>query len=103
MDYGSDTIVPTASAHIATLIVAQSLVLLTTVLIFVLPGEKLEKFSGLNFKRWQKKMLLYLTTLNLARFLKEEALKLNEDEHDIQVIGVVDALKHSDIYVGTMS
>ena len=103
MDYGSDTIVPTASAHIATLIVAQSLVLLTTVLIFVSPGEKLEKFSGLNFKRWQKKMLLYLTTLNLARFLKEEALKLNEDEHDIQVIGVVDALKHSDIYVGTMS
>ena len=41
-------------------------------------------------------MLFYLTTLNLARFLKEEALKLNEDEHDIQVISVVDAWKYFD-------
>ena len=29
-------------------------------------SEKLEKFNGLNFKRWQQKMLFYLTTLNLA-------------------------------------
>ena len=40
--------------------------------------------------------MLYLTTLNLARFLTEEALKLKEDERDIQVINVVDAWKHSD-------
>ena len=32
-------------------------------------GEKPEKFNGTNFKRWQQKMLFYLTTLNLARFL----------------------------------
>ncbi|KAL2467313.1 zinc knuckle (CCHC-type) family protein [Abeliophyllum distichum] len=36
-------------------------------------GEKPEKFNGLNFKRWQQKMLFYLTTLNLARFLNEDA------------------------------
>ena len=41
-------------------------------------------------------MLFYLTTLNLARFLMEEAPKLKEDELDIQVIGAVDAWKHSD-------
>ena len=38
-------------------------------------GEKPEKFSGLNFKRWQQKMLFYLTTLNLARFLTEDPPK----------------------------
>ena len=41
-------------------------------------------------------MLFYLTTLNLARFLTEEAPKLKEDERDIQVISVVDAWKHFD-------
>ena len=41
-------------------------------------------------------MLFYLTTLNLARFLMEEAPKLKEDERDIQVISVVDAWKHYD-------
>ncbi|KAL2466528.1 Retrovirus-related Pol polyprotein from transposon TNT 1-94 [Abeliophyllum distichum] len=39
-------------------------------------GEKPEKFNGLNFKRWQQKMLFYLTTLNLARFLTEDVPKL---------------------------
>nr|CAN76029.1 hypothetical protein VITISV_016069 [Vitis vinifera] len=34
----------------------------TAVPISVSPGEKPEKFSGLNFKRWQQKMLFYLTT-----------------------------------------
>ena len=41
-------------------------------------------------------MLFYLKTLNFARLLTEEALKLKEDECDIQVISVVDAWKHSD-------
>ena len=40
-------------------------------------------------------MLFYLTTLNLLRFLIEDAPKLKEDEHDIQVISVMDAWKHS--------
>ncbi|GJV30047.1 zinc finger, CCHC-type containing protein [Tanacetum coccineum] len=34
-------------------------------------AEKPEKFNGQNFKRWQQKMFFYLTTLNLARFLKK--------------------------------
>ncbi|XP_074560084.1 uncharacterized protein LOC141816146, partial [Curcuma longa] len=42
-------------------------------------AEKPEKFIGLNFKRWQQKMLFYLTTLNLARFLTEEPPKVPED------------------------
>ena len=41
-------------------------------------------------------MLLYLTTLNLTRFLTKDAPKLKEDEHDIQVISVMDAWKHHD-------
>ena len=41
-------------------------------------------------------MLFNLTTLNLVRFLTGDAPKLNEDEHDIQVISVVDVWKHSD-------
>ncbi|PON47829.1 hypothetical protein TorRG33x02_322180, partial [Trema orientale] len=47
--------------------------------------------NGLNFKMWQQKMLFYLTTLNLVRFLTEEALKANDNEQDFQVIAVVDA------------
>ena len=96
MDFGSGTVVPTASTHVTTLIVAQAPVLPTTVPITVSFREKPKKFSGLNFKRWQQKILFYLTTLNLARFLTEEAPKLKEDERGIQVISVVDAWKHSD-------
>ena len=32
-------------------------------------GERPEKFTGVDFKRWQQKMLFYLTTLGLANFL----------------------------------
>ena len=34
-------------------------------------AEKPEKFKGKGFKRWQMKMLFYLTTLNLAHILRE--------------------------------
>ncbi|XP_070019624.1 LRR receptor-like serine/threonine-protein kinase FLS2 [Nicotiana sylvestris] len=36
------------------------------------PAEKPGKFSGIDFKRWQMKMLFYLTTLSLQRFIKED-------------------------------
>ncbi|XP_062086028.1 uncharacterized protein LOC133792122 [Humulus lupulus] len=36
-------------------------------------NEKLEKFNGVNFKTWQQKMLFYLITLSLVRFLKEDS------------------------------
>ena len=42
-------------------------------------GEKLEKFNGTEFKRWQQKILFYLTTLNLAKFLYENAPNLKEN------------------------
>ena len=69
--------------------------MLIVIPISVSPREKPKKFNKLNFKRWQQKMLFYLTTLNLARFLIEDAPKLKEDEHDIQVINIVGAWKHS--------
>ena len=59
-------------------------------------GEKLEKFNGTEFKRWQQKMLFYLTTLNLARFLQEDAPALKEDETDRQVVAAVESWKHVD-------
>jgi len=59
-------------------------------------NEKPDKFSGLNFKTWQQKMLFYLTTLNLARFLKEDPPTVREDEVDAQAFHAVDAWNHSD-------
>ncbi|KAL9447410.1 hypothetical protein AB3S75_014972 [Citrus x aurantiifolia] len=54
-------------------------------------AERPEKFNGQNFKRWQQKMFFYLTTLNLARFLTENAPKPKEGETDIQVASAIDA------------
>ncbi|XXG63020.1 hypothetical protein AAC387_Pa05g1293 [Persea americana] len=59
-------------------------------------GEKPEKFNGTEFRRWQQKMLFYLTSLNLARFLHEEAPALKEDETEKQVVAAVEAWKHAD-------
>ncbi|KAI3728565.1 hypothetical protein L6452_17203 [Arctium lappa] len=59
-------------------------------------AEKPEKFSGLNFKRWQQKMFFYLTTLNLARFLTETAPQLSGGEADVQSVSAVEAWKHSE-------
>ena len=59
-------------------------------------NEKPDKFTGLNFKTWQQKMMFYLTTLNLARFLREDPPTIREDETDAQVVHAVDAWKHSD-------
>ncbi|CAL8136399.1 unnamed protein product [Prunus armeniaca] len=54
-------------------------------------GEKLEKFNGTDFKRWQQKMLFYLTTLNLAKFLKEDA---HATSTTTEVVPTVDAWYH---------
>ncbi|XP_076888618.1 uncharacterized protein LOC143539088 [Bidens hawaiensis] len=61
-------------------------------------AEKPEKFSGLHFKRWKQKMFFYLTTLNLARFLKESSPPATnaEGETDVQALSAVDAWKHSE-------
>ena len=78
-------------AQVATPIVAQASLVHTFGPVSVSLGEKLEKSNGLNFKRWQQKMIFYLTTLNLTRFLTEDVLQLKEDEHDIQVISAIEA------------
>ena len=59
-------------------------------------GEKLEKFNGTEFKRWQQKMLFYLATLNLVCFLQEAAPALKENETYRQVVAAVEAWKHVD-------
>ena len=59
-------------------------------------GEKPEKFTGLDFKRWQQKMLFYLTTLNLAKVLHEDAPTLKEGETNKQIMAAVEAWKHLD-------
>ncbi|KAH6786080.1 hypothetical protein C2S51_038535 [Perilla frutescens var. frutescens] len=56
-------------------------------------ADKPEKFNGLNFKRWQQKMLFYLTTLNLVRFLGEDAPTLGQNV-DAQAVTALDAWKH---------
>ncbi|KAF5944676.1 hypothetical protein HYC85_018753 [Camellia sinensis] len=81
------------SAGMVAVIVPTSLHVVT---VLVNHGEKAEKFLGTDFKRWQQKMLFYLTTLNLTCFLYENAPTLKEDETDQQIIVVVDAWKHVD-------
>ena len=60
-------------------------------------AEKPEKFSGTDFKRWQQKMLFYLTTLHMTRYLYEEAPKQKEgDAADFQTVAAIDAWKQGD-------
>ncbi|GJT04240.1 remorin [Tanacetum coccineum] len=47
-------------------------------------AERPEKFNGQNFKRWQQKMFFYLTTLGLARFLKETVPQVEPPAEDRQ-------------------
>ncbi|XP_073121334.1 uncharacterized protein [Henckelia pumila] len=58
-------------------------------------AERPEKFSGTEFKTWQQKMLFYLTTLHLARFLKE-VVAVPAPNVDIQARSAFDAWSHSD-------
>ena len=60
-------------------------------------GGKPKKFNGTKFKRWQQKMLFYLTTLNFVYFLQEDAPALKENETDRQVVAAVEAWKHADL------
>ena len=58
--------------------------------------DKTEKFKGVDFKPWQKKMYFYLTTLNLARFLSEDAAVIAKNDTDRDARVVFDTCKHSD-------
>ncbi|KAL2541627.1 CCHC-type domain-containing protein [Abeliophyllum distichum] len=59
-------------------------------------GEKPEKFIGVEFKKWHQKMLFYLTTLNLAKFLNEDPPSIQEGENNRASLIALDAWKHSD-------
>ncbi|XP_073124067.1 uncharacterized protein [Henckelia pumila] len=59
-------------------------------------GEKPPKFYGADFKRWQQKILFYLTTLNLSRFFKEDPPIVVEGDSDTERRTVVDAWNHND-------
>ena len=53
--------------------------------------EKPKNFNGNDFKRWKQKMLFYFTTLNLAKFLRDDAPVCSENETDRQVVAAMDA------------
>ncbi|XP_050151611.1 uncharacterized protein LOC126626348 [Malus sylvestris] len=59
--------------------------------------EKPEKFKGVDFKRWQQKMLFYLTTLNLSHVIISESPKAPE-EGDIpaEILQAIEAWTHSE-------
>ncbi|VFQ90160.1 unnamed protein product [Cuscuta campestris] len=50
--------------------------------------KELEKFTGVGFKIWQQMMLFWLTTLNLARYLREDppVEGENADEETVQAM-----------------
>lgn len=48
----------------------------------------------LSLRDGKKKMLFYLTTLNLAKFLYENAPNLKKNEKDKQVVVVVEAVRN---------
>ncbi|XP_075098234.1 uncharacterized protein LOC107806727 isoform X1 [Nicotiana tabacum] len=60
------------------------------------PAEKPEKFSGIDFKRWQQKKFFYLTTLSLQMFIKEDVHVLFDETLETERFLVIEAWKHSD-------
>ena len=58
--------------------------------------EKPEKFKGLDFKRWQQKMLFYLTTMNLAHIVREDVPKTDENLVTKETMLTIEAWKQSD-------
>lgn len=72
--------------------------LFTTIIPANLPvnNEKSEKFGRTNFKKWQQKMLFYLTTLNLSKSLNEIAFTLKELESDTQTMAAINVRKYRD-------
>ncbi|PHT39395.1 hypothetical protein CQW23_22968 [Capsicum baccatum] len=60
------------------------------------PAEKLEKFAGIDFKRWQQKMFFYLTTLCIQKFTSEDAPEVPKGTSDKEHFMIVEAWKHSD-------
>ncbi|PHT65799.1 hypothetical protein T459_30224 [Capsicum annuum] len=62
------------------------------------PAEKPGIFAGIDFMRWQQKMLFYLTTLCLQRFTVEEAPEVPEGISEKEYFVIVEAWQHSNFF-----
>ena len=58
--------------------------------------EKPDKFNGTDFKRWQQKMLFYLTTMNLANITREDVPKATTDPPTREMLLTIEAWMQSD-------
>lgn len=56
--------------------------------------ENPKKLSGANFKRRRQKMLFYLSTLNMAKFLTNIAPKVPKGDADMQNLTTVESCNH---------
>ncbi|KAL8473098.1 hypothetical protein ACS0TY_030073 [Phlomoides rotata] len=59
-------------------------------------SDKLAKFIGSDFKRRQQKVLFYLTTLNLARFLRKDPLTIEDGDNNQEQLNALNAWDHND-------
>nr|XP_033516279.1 uncharacterized protein LOC117280647 [Nicotiana tomentosiformis] len=67
----------------------------TTLAPAMAPAEKLGKFFGVHFKRWQQKMFFYLTTLSLQHFISEDVPVLGEETPENERFVVMERKKSS--------
>jgi len=59
-------------------------------------AEKPKKFTGTDFKRWQQKMLFYLKTLSLQKFISEDIPTFPDETLDKERFMVMEAWNHAD-------
>jgi len=80
------------------LVISMNIASASTILVIrILPSyfgnkdKKTKMFNGLNFKKWQHKLLFYnMTTLNLAKFLLKKVLKLSNNKFDFIIVVALD-------------
>nr|XP_009789292.1 PREDICTED: uncharacterized protein LOC104236938 [Nicotiana sylvestris] len=60
------------------------------------PAEKLEKFSGANFKGWKQRVFFWLTTLGMQKFTSEEPPVSVADMPENEIFMIVEVWKQTD-------
>ena len=63
--------------------------------IIVPQTEKSDKFTGVNFKGWQQRVVFCLTTLRLHKFTSEETPLFAADMPDRKKFMIIEAWKHA--------
>ena len=58
--------------------------------------EKPDKFNGTDFKRWQQKILFYLTTMNLENIIREDVPRVTTDPPTREMLLTIEAWTQSD-------